>query len=176
MSLSRSPTTVIPRLRRGMHRRVRQAIRRQLGAIQPAAGLFVVSATLLVVGDLTLGAVHHGTIQQADDTALVGVNRQNGMQEQAGMLAVAAIAEAVLAGLVVGEVQLGGVHDRQHVPAGGTPVGQLAGGGQHLVRRHRRVGQEAAELDRLIAILGQSVHAEGPFALHRRQQLTAHTG
>jgi hypothetical protein len=66
-------------------------------------GLFVVSAALLVVGDLTLGAVHHDAIQQANDTALIGINRQNGMQEQAGMRAIAAIAEAVLAGLVGGK-------------------------------------------------------------------------
>jgi hypothetical protein len=139
-------------------------------------GFLVVSAALLVVADLALGAVHHGTIQQADDTGLVGVNRQNGMQEQAGMLAVAAIAEPVLAGRVVGEVQLGGAHDRQHVPAGGTPVGQAGGCCQHLARRYRGVGQETAKLDRLIAVLGQSVQAKRSLALHRRQQRTTDTG
>lgn len=63
------------------------------------------------------------------------------MQKQARILAIAAFAEATLAGLVGWEMQLGGVLDRQHVPPGGR---------QHLVRGHRRVGQEAAKLARLI--------------------------
>src|SRR5471032_972795 len=124
MSLSRSPTTVIPRPPPSLghapqghawprrpdhpppsrrHAAKRMPLRRR------GTGFLVVGAALFVVADLALGAVHHGTIQQADDTALVGVNRQNGMQEQAGMLAVAAIAEAVLAGLVGRKIQLGRV-------------------------------------------------------------------
>ena len=54
-------------------------------------------------------------------------------------------------------------------------IGSAAGGRQHLVHRHRGIGQEATELERLIAVLGESVHAKRPFPLHRRQQRLPHT-
>lgn len=87
------------------------------------------------------GAVQHQAVQQPDDPGVGCVHRQKRMQKQARILAIAAFAEATLAGLVGWEMQLGGVLDRQHVPPGGR---------QHLVRGHRRVGQEAAKLARLI--------------------------
>ena len=86
------------------------------------------------------------------------------------MHAVAARTEAALVGLLRGEQNIGGVHDRQNMAARGVPVGRPPGSDQHLVRTHRRVGQEVVELKRLVAALGQPVNTQRPFALHRVQQ------
>src|SRR5665213_2342678 len=96
------------------------------------------------------------------------------MQEQAQILAIAALAKAALAGLVGGEMQLGRVLNRQHVPPGHALAGLTADGRQHLRRRHRWVGQEAAELDRLVAVLRQPMDAQRPPAVLRFQQGLAH--
>ena len=151
-----------------------QPLAGDLGAVQPAARLLLLGATLAVVRDLARGAVQHHAVDQADHTASDCVDRQHRVQEQADILAVAALAEAVLAGFVGGEMQFRRVLDRQHMSAGDPPSGLLARARQHLLRGHLWIGQEAAELQRLIAVSGQPMHAQGASLLHRPQHRHAH--
>ena len=116
-----------------------------------------------------------GLRQRSVNPAGSRVHRQHRVQEQAEILAITGLAESALARRVGGEMQLGGVLDRQHVPSGHALPGLPAGCRQHLLRRHRRIGQKTAKLDRLVAVLGQPVHAQRAMALHRVQQCPAHT-
>ena len=160
----------------GDRRRRREAIPGDLGAVQPATRLLLVRRPRLVVADWALGAVQHHAVDQPDHTAIAGIDRQHRMQEQTGAGVVGVAAEAALAGLVRGEAQVGGVHDRHHMPPGGTLVGEPGGTRQHLLRRHRRIGHKAAELHELVAVFRQLRQAQRAFAPHRRQQRVAHTG
>ena len=123
-----------------------------------------------------MGAVHDNAVSQTDNAAAVSVHRQDRMEEQAGMGAVAAHPEALFLGWLRGKQHVGRVHDRQDVTSGGALVGLAAGGGQHFERTHRRVGQKATEADGLVPLLGQPVQAQGPFGLHRVKQDRARFG
>ena len=163
------------------HVSVRETIAGHLAALKPAAGFLVVRGAFLVgfdllfraglgLADSALSTVQHDAIHQADDTAIRGINPENRVKEQTGMLAVAAQTEPPLVGLLGGKQHIGRVHDRQYMPSGGTLVGLAPRGHQHLVRAYRRVGEEVVEPNGLIAVLGQSVDTKRPFALDGIQQ------
>ena len=165
----------------GDHVSVRETVTGHLATLKPATGFLVVRGAFFVGFDLLFraglcltdppfGTVQHDAIHQADDTAVRGVDPENRMKEQTGMLAVAAQTEPPLVGLLGGKQHIGRVHDRQHMPSGGTLVGLAPRGHQHLVRAYRRVGEEVVEPNGLIAVLGQSVDTKRPFALDGIQQ------
>jgi hypothetical protein len=122
------------------------------------------------LADPPFGAAQHDAIDQSDDPAVGGVDPRDGVQKHAAMLTIAARAEATLVGLLRGKPNVGGVHDRQNMAAGGALVGGLAGGDQHFPGADRRIGREVVELKRLIAAFRQPVNAKRAFALHRIQQ------
>ena len=160
--------------RRDLRRRAQQ-VGRHLRPVQPAARLLLLRRPAAPVRHLARGAVQHGAVQHTDHPAIGRIHRQDRMQEQADIRAVAARAEAALARRVGRKMQLGRVLDRQHVPPRGASGAHTPGSRQHLHRGHRRIGQEPAKLDRLIAVPGQPMHAQRPPLLHRRQQRPAHT-
>ena len=86
----------------GDHRRLRETIARDLSAVQPSAGLFIIRCPLLVVSDLTAGAVQHDAVEQPDHTAIPSVHRQDRVQEHTGTRVVGVPAEAPLGGRGLG--------------------------------------------------------------------------
>ena len=111
------------------------------------------SSAARALWSVTLPSVRFSTVQSTRPTTppVPASAAIHGMQEQTGADVVGIAAEASLARLVGGKAQIGGVHDRQHMPADGALVGQAAGGRQHPPSRHRRVPPETAELHRLAA-------------------------
>lgn len=157
-------------------RRLGQPVRRDLGPRQPPARLLLIRRAMLPMRELARDAVHHDAVHQPDHSSPLGIHRQHRMQEQPQVLAVARRAKSPLARPVGGEMQLRRVLDRQHMATGRALPAQPSRRRQHLLRRHRGVGQKPAKPQRLIAVAGQPVPAQRPMPLHRRQQCLSNAG
>ena len=95
----------------------------------------------------------HEGVRQSDNApamadvggARPGLCHQHRVQEEPDVLAVAHHAEAALAALVAGEVDLGRVLDRQHVPAERRPRRMVGRRRDHRLKRHAPVVKKAPE-------------------------------
>src|SRR6185437_6969810 len=142
----------------------------QFRAGQPTARLLVVRDAQLVVLHPGRASVDHLGTDQAEDAAMLGIDSHNRVHQHTDVLAVAHRAEAPLAGGMFGEVQLGGIRHRQHVPAGRALPGHLAGPGQHLPAADRFVVEELPEPAALLAAPAQHMQAHALVLLHGLQQ------
>ena len=115
-------------------------------------------------------AVDHLGIDQSQNPAPFGVQRDHRVHEHADVAAVAHLAETPLAPSMAGEVQLRGVGDRQHMPPGRPPPRQPARLDQHLHARDRRVIEKVGEPAALGAAVRQRVQTHRLLPLYRPQK------
>ena len=141
--------------------------------VQPALRFLVLQRPGLAVRHLASGAVHYLRTRKPDDAAMLGIHRDQRMQEQPDVRAIAHRAEALLAPHMGLEVDLAGILDGQHMPARRA---QARGAGRrldHLPHRHRVIMQEPPEAHLAPPVAAELAQAHRAQRRHRRHEIAA---
>ena len=136
-----------------------------------AVALFFLDQQALVVVLLASGPPPDRRAGRPQKGAILGVDRQRRMDEEADVRAIADPAKAALApglGLII---DLARVLDQKDVPAGRCGSRPLRRRAQDFIRRHSGVAEEAGKPDLLRPIVGQFAQARADAHAHPLQRL-----
>ncbi len=137
----------------------------------PSVALFLLDRQALVVVLLHSGPPPDRCAGEPQNGAVLGVDRERRMHEQADVLAVAYWPEAALAldfGLVI---DLARVLDQKDMPPRRRGCCPLRRRAQDFVRRHSGVAEKAGQPDLLRPIVGQLARARADARAHALQRL-----
>jgi hypothetical protein len=117
-----------------------------VGTNQPAVGFLLFDRQLTIVGRLSFLAPPNLRMDEAEARAIIGIHRQDGMQEQPDIGTIADAPEIVLAVGLRLVIDLGRILNRQNVPTAHQIGGPFADGLDDLNHLHPSIVQKSPEL------------------------------
>jgi len=131
-----------------------------IGADQPAVGFLFFDRQRAVIGRLCFLASPNLRVNEAQAGAVIGIHRQNRMQEQPDVGAVADSPEIMLAVCLRLVINLGCILNRQNVTPAHQAGGPLADGLNDFSHLHPNIIQKAPEFSLAGPVVSQLTHAQ----------------